>query len=175
MKATGRPGRGPGAAARLAMNAAQDDPAAARARQLLKRGQSLQAELRGLCRKFLPKVLGQVKRAHDLSAEAGVSAELRHVALACLDLVASERDDWRLRVGAGAEGALVAARDWALLELHAIGERHRTELLALRTREAKTGTLRAIPRRGTEGTRTSAPSLAPKTVQAQHQCAIHVG
>lgn len=155
--------------------ASQDDPAAGRARRLLERGQQLQAELRRLNRKFLPKVLGQVKKAHDLSAEAGVSAELRHVALACLDLVAGEREDWKLRVGAGAEGSLAAARDWALLELHAIGERHRGELLALRTREAKAGKLQALPGRGTEGIRETAPGLAPQTVQAEHQCTIHVG
>ena len=121
----------------MTVAASEDDPAAARARHLLEHGQQLQAELRRLNRKFMPKVLGLVKKAHDLSAEAGVSAELRHVALACLDLVAGEREDWKLRGGAGAEGSLAAARDWALLELHAIGERHRAELLALHTRDSQ--------------------------------------
>jgi hypothetical protein len=141
-----------------------DDPAAGEAQMLLEHGHRLQAELRRLQRPFLPRVLGRLKTASDLSAEAAVSASLRSVALDCLALVGEQSENWRLRVGAASVAPLAACRDWALHELHAIGERHDAELEALLAKEAK-----ANERTGAEEADVPLPS--PVT---GHQCSILV-
>ena len=132
------------ARALLGMGDGGGDAAVEQARRLQARGQRLQAELRRLQRKFLPAVLGRVKTPSDQAAEAAVSASLRTVVLECLDLVGSEGENWKLRVGAASVAPLAACRDWACLELYAIGSRLATALQDLSTASPTVGVEQAV-------------------------------
>ncbi len=138
------------------------DVATVEARRLQARGQRLQVELRRLQRKFRPAVLGRVKTASDRAAEAAVSASLRSIALECLELVRSESENWALRVGASSVAPLAACRDWACLELYAIGARLGAELQDLEATRKRHSAEHAV----------NEPAVQSPVPSANRQCSI---